>query len=153
MTVIGGPTSRLRLVTFVPVPFSPPFLLILAFQTILFHTVVKRSFSKKIEQSCLTVVWQMTCVKSHTYVGVHDVDTMFLFCSVQSVQCALDHLKILPGFARDWCRFPSRRLQYTLICLSITYDTVFFFLRSMFALSLFIDFIRYLTFSRHTIQI
>ena len=29
-----------------------------------------------------------------THVGVHHVDTMFLFCSVQSVQFALDHLKI-----------------------------------------------------------
>ena len=65
MTVIDGPTWRLRLVTFIPVPFSPPFLFILALQPILFHTVVKRSFSEKVQQSCLTVVQQMTCQRSH----------------------------------------------------------------------------------------
>ena len=47
MAVTDGLTWRLQLVTFVAVPFSLPFLLILAFQPILFHTVVKRSFSKK----------------------------------------------------------------------------------------------------------
>ena len=40
MTVIDGPTRHLQLVTFVPIPFSPPLLLILAFQLILLHTVV-----------------------------------------------------------------------------------------------------------------
>ena len=40
MTIIGGPTWRLRLIIFVHVPFSPPPLLILAFQPILFHTIV-----------------------------------------------------------------------------------------------------------------
>ena len=52
---------------------------------------------------------------------------------------------ILSGFVRDWCCFPSRRLLYTSICLSI-----FVFLRSMFAfmrfILLFVDFFRYLTF-------
>ena len=37
---LAGPHYCLRLVTFVHVPFSPPPLLILAFQTILFHTIV-----------------------------------------------------------------------------------------------------------------
>ena len=40
MTIIGGPTWRLQLVTFIHVPFSPPPLLTLAFQPILFHTIV-----------------------------------------------------------------------------------------------------------------
>ena len=45
--------------------------------------------------------------------------------------------------------FPSRRLLYTSICLSI-----FVFLRSMFAfILLFVDFIRYLTFWHDMIQI
>ena len=70
MTVIDGPTWCLRLVTFILVLFSPPVLLILAFQPILFHTVVKRSFSKKVEQSCLTVVRQMTCQRSHMLVCI-----------------------------------------------------------------------------------
>ena len=37
MTIIDRPTQRLQLITFVPMPFSPTPLLILAFQPILFH--------------------------------------------------------------------------------------------------------------------
>ena len=59
---------------------------------------------------------------------------------------------ILSGFVRDWCCFPSRRLLYTSICLSI-----FVFLRSMSAfmrfILLFVDFVRYLTFWHDMIQI
>ena len=69
MTIVGGLTWRVRLVTFVHVPFSPPPLLILAFQPILFHTAIVTEghymlFSIE-EQSCLTVVCQMTCQRSH----------------------------------------------------------------------------------------
>ena len=69
MSIIGGLTWRLRLVTFVHVPFSPPPLLILAFQPILFHTAIVTEghymlFSIE-EQSCLTLVCQMTCQRSH----------------------------------------------------------------------------------------
>ena len=75
----------------------------------------------------------------------HRVDTMFLFRYV--VQFALV-LLTLSGLARDWCRFPSRRLPYTSFCLSI------YFLISMFAfIPLFVDFVRYLTFWHHMIQI
>ena len=49
----------------------------------------RRVFQKKYSRA----VW-LWCgkwhVKGHTYVGVHHVDTMFLFCSIQ---CALNHLK------------------------------------------------------------
>ena len=56
---------------------------------------------------------------------------------------------ILSGFAREWCCFPSRRLPYTSICLSMG----IFFLRSMCAISpLFVNFVSYLTFWHHTIQ-
>ena len=57
------------------VPFSPLLLLILAFQPILFHLIVAEGqymlysiegfFLKNVEQSCLTVVWQMSCQRSH----------------------------------------------------------------------------------------
>ena len=93
MTVIVGPIF-IRLVTFVP----PPFLLILAFQPILFHTVVtKEEFFKK-SRAGLFECGVANDMSKGTHVGVHHVDTMFLFCSVQF---ALDHLKI--NFA--WLRF------------------------------------------------
>ena len=52
---------------------SPPLLLIWP-SKFLFHTIVMEGhymlfsieeFFKKVEQSCLTVVWQMTCQRSH----------------------------------------------------------------------------------------
>ena len=71
------------------------------------------------------------------------------FCFASSVCFGSFKNLILPGFTRDWCYFPSRRLPYTSICLSI-----FFFLRSMFAcIPFFVDFVRYLTFWHHMIQI
>ena len=71
MTIIGACT---RLVTIVHAPFSPPLLLVLAFQPLLFRTIVTEGHYmlcameecfKKVEQSCLTVVLQMTCPRSH----------------------------------------------------------------------------------------
>ena len=44
------------------------------------------------------------------------------FCFATSVWFGSFENLILSGFARDWCRFPSRRLPYASICL-----------RSMFA--------------------
>ena len=41
-------------------------------------------------------------------------------CFVLLVQLALVHLKIWLCLASDWCRFPSRRLAYTSICLSMS---------------------------------
>ena len=71
------------------------------------------------------------------------------FCFASSVCFGSFKNLILSGFVRDWCCFPSTRLLYTLICLSI-----FVFLGSMFALILlFVDFVRYLTFWHHIIQI
>ena len=76
MTIIGACT---RLVTIVHAPFSPPLLLVLAFKPIFPHTIVTEGrymlcsieefffFFKKVEQSCLTVVWQMTCQMPHIY--------------------------------------------------------------------------------------
>ena len=49
------------------------------------------------------------------------------FCFASSVCFSSFKNLILSGFVRDWCCFPSRRLLYTSICLSI------FFLRLMFA--------------------
>ena len=74
------------------------------------------------------------------------------FCFASSVCFGSFKNLILSGFVRDWCCFPSRRLLYTSICLSI-----FVFLRSMFAfmrfILLFVDFVRYLTFWPDMIQI
>ena len=140
MTVFDGPTWHLRLITFVPVPFSPPFLLILAFQPILFHTVVKRSFLEKVEQSRAVWLW---CgkwhVKGHIYVGEHNVNTMFLFCSVQF---ALDHLKINFAWLRQ--RLVSLSFEETMVHINLPeyyFRHSIFFLRSMFVLSLFVDFL------------
>ena len=70
------------------------------------------------------------------------------FCFASSVCFGSFENLSLSGFARDWCRFPSRRQPYTSICLSN------FFVRSMFAfIPLFVDFVCYLTFWHHTIQI
>ena len=101
MTIIGWPTWWLWLVTFAHVPFSPPLLLILAFQPIWSHTNVTKGhyvvcsteefFFKKTYLN--RAVW-LRCgkwhVKSHTYVSVHHVDNMFF---VLLVQFALVHLK------------------------------------------------------------
>ena len=56
---------------------------------------------KKVEQTCLTVVWQMTSQKSHIcWYHVHSVDTMF--CFVSSVCFGLFENFIWSGIARDW---------------------------------------------------
>ena len=101
-------------------------------------------YGRVVEQSCLNVVWKMRCQRSHICWCVSCWHHVFVLL----VQLALVHLKISFCLARDWCRFPSRRLPYTSIFLSI------FFLRSMFAfIPLFVDFVRYLTFWHHMIQI
>ena len=41
------------------------------------------------------------------------------FCFASSVRFSSFKNLILSGFARDWCHFPSRRLPYTSVCLSI----------------------------------
>ena len=115
MTIIGGLTWRVRLVAFVHVLFSPPLHLILAFQPILFHTIVTEGHYMlffieecffKVEQSCLTVVCQMTCQRSQICWCTSCWDHVFVLL----VQSALIHFKnlILPSLARDWCCFPSR---------------------------------------------
>ena len=71
------------------------------------------------------------------------------FCFASSVCFGSFKNLILSGFVRNWRCFPSRRLLYTSICLSI-----FFFLRSMFAfILLFVDFVRNLTFWHDMLQI
>ena len=100
---------------------------------------------KKTEQSCLTVVCQMTCQRSHMCWCV--VLTQ-CFCFASSVCFGSFKNLILSGFVRNWCCFPSRRLLCTSICLSI-----FVSLRSTFAfILLFVDFVRYLTFWHDMIQ-
>ena len=71
------------------------------------------------------------------------------FCFASSVCFGSLKNLILSGFVRNWCCFPSRRLLYKPICLSI-----FVFLRSMFVFILFfVYFVRYLTFWHDMIQI
>ena len=104
-------------------------------------------FLKKRRAELLTVVWQRTCQRSHICWCASCWHHVFVLL----VQFALAHLtifKILSGITRDWRHFASRRLPYKSICLSNV------FVRSMFALiPLFVDFVRYLTFWHHTIQI
>ena len=114
------------------------FVLHYCYRRALYAVFYRRVFLKKVEQSCFTVVWQMTCQRSHICWCASCSHHIFVLL----VQFALS------AFARDYCRFPSRRVLYTSICLSI------FFLRSMFAfIPLFVDFVRYLTFWHHMIQI
>ena len=71
----------------------------------------------KVEQSCLTVVCQMTCQRSHICWCASCWHHVFVLL-VQSALIYFENL-ILSSLARDWCCFPSRRLPYTLICSSI----------------------------------
>ena len=119
MTMSGGPT-------FVHVPFSPPLLLILAFQPILFHTIVTDGhymlcfiedffFQSRAELFDCGVANDMSKV-THLLVCIVLTPS---FCFASSV--CFDSFKnlILSGFASDWCCFPSRRLPCISICLSI----------------------------------
>ena len=139
-------------------PFSPPPLLILAFQPILSHTIVTEGhymlfsieeFKKKNRAELfdcgLCVLNDMSKV---THLLVCIVLTQ-CFCFAISVCFGSFKNLILSGFVRNWCCFPSRKLLYTSICLSI-----FVFLRSMFTfILLFVYFVRYLTFWHDMIQI
>ena len=144
-------------------PFSPPRLLILAFQPILFHTIVTDGHDMlfSIEEFFLKEnrghrAELFDCGVSNDMPKVtHQLVCIVLtqcFCFASSVCFGSFKNLILSGFVRDWCCFPSRRLLYTSICLSI-----FVFLRSMFAfmrfILLFVDFVRYLTFWHDMIQI
>ena len=153
MTIIGGLTWRLRLVTFVHVPFSPPPLLIwpsnlfcftlLSRMDIIYAVFYRRAelFDCGVSNDMSKVTHQLVCI----------VLTQ-CFCFASSVCFGSFKNFILSGFVRDWCCFPSRRLLYTSISLSI-----FVFLRSMFEfmrfILLFVDFVRYLTFWHDMIQI
>ena len=73
------------------------------------------------------------------------------FCFPSSVCFGSFKNLILSGFVRNWCCFPSRKLLYTSICLSMS---ILVFLRLMFAfILLFVYFVRYLTFWHDMIQI
>ena len=72
----------------------------------------------EVELSCLTVVWQMTCQRSHIC-WCASWCTLTPCCCFASPFCFGSFKNIMSsGFARDRCRFPSRRLPYTSICLS-----------------------------------
>ena len=110
---------------------------------VLYAVFYRGNFKKTVEQSCLTVVWQI--VKDHTYVGVHRVDTIFF---VLLVQFALLHLKILFCLPSPETSAAFLQEDYRI------HHWVVFFLRSMFAfIPLFVDFVRYRTFWHHMIQI
>ena len=137
--------------------FSPPPLLILAFQPILFHTIVTEGhymlFSIEEVFFFLNRAELFDCGVSNdlskvTHLLVCIVLTQ-CFCFPSSVCFGSFKNLILSGFVRNWCCFPSRKLLYTSICLSI-----FVFLRLMFAfILLFVYFVRYLTFWHDMIQI
>ena len=140
MTIIGGPTWHLRLITFVHVPFPPPPLLILVFQPILFHTIVTDGHYMlfSMEEFFLKNRAELfDCgVSSDMSKVTHQLVCIMLtqcFCFASSVCVGSFKNLILSGFIRDWCFYPSRRLLYTSICLRI-----FVFLRSMFAVFAFI---------------
>ena len=125
-------------------PFSPPLLLILAFQPILFHTIVTDghymlfSIEKKKKREKKNRAELFDCGVSN---DMSKVTHQLVYIVLTQCFC----------FASSVC-FLSRRLLYTSICLSI-----FVFLRSMFAfmrfILLFVAFVRYLTFSQDIIQI
>ena len=137
-------------------PFSPPPLLILAFQPILFYTIVAEGHYMlfSVEEFFLTNRAELfDCGVSNdlskvTHLLVCIVLTQ-CFCFPSSVCFGSFKNLILSGFVRNWCCFPSRKLLYTSICLS-NFD----FLRSMFAfILLLVYFGRYLTFWHAMIQI
>ena len=81
-----------------------------------------------------------------THVGVHHVDTLFLFCSVPFV---LDHLEI--NFALLLQRLVSLSFKKTTVHINLLAE--YFSLEIDVCVILFVDLIiRYLTFSHHTIQ-
>ena len=106
----------------------------------------RRFFQKKVAQSCLTVVWQMACQRSHVCWCVSCWHHAFVL--IGSV--ALDHLKI--NFA-----WPRRRLVSLSFKKNIVHNNLlenFFFPEiDVCVIPLFVDFVRYLTFSHHRIQI
>ena len=119
-------------VTFVPVPFSPPLLLILAFQSICFTCTLlsrKKSFSKNVEQSCLTVVWKTTCQRSLIHVCWCASRWHHVFVLLNSVPF---------GSFKTFClALPETGVAFLQEYHSThQFARVFFFLRSMFVLSL-----------------
>ena len=80
--------------------FSPPLLLFLVFQPILFYTIVteghdmlcsfEKFFVKKSRAELLIVVWQMTSQRSHMFRCTSCLHHVFVLL----VQFALVHLKI-----------------------------------------------------------
>ena len=91
-------------------------------QPILFHTIVTEvhymQFSrKKKSRAELFDCGVANDMSKVTHMLVCIVLTP-CFCLASSVCFNSFRNLILSGFARDWCRFPSRRLPYTSICLS-----------------------------------
>ena len=150
MTMSGGPT-------FVHVPFSPPLLLILAFQPILFHTIVTDGhymlcfiedffFQSRAELFDCGVANDMSKV-THLLVCIVLTPS---FCFASSV--SFDSFK---KFNFVWLRQRLVLLSFkkTTVHLNLL-EYIFVFLRSMFAfISLFVDIVRYLTFWHDMIQI
>ena len=94
--------------------------------------------------------WCSNChVKGLTYVmlyGVHGVDTVYVLL----VRFALAHLKIKFCLASPEAGVAFLQEDYR----THQFHRVFCFLRSMFALiPLFVDFVRYLAFRHHMIQL
>ena len=127
MTVIGGCTWRLPLVTFVHVPFSPPlflnfglptnFVSLYCYRKASYAVFYRRVFLKKSRAEVFDygVANDMSKV-SHLLVCIVLTPC---FCFASSVCFGSFKNLILSGFTRDWCCFPSRRLSYTSVCLSI----------------------------------
>ena len=122
MTIIGRLTWHLRLVTFVHVPFSPPPLLTLVLQPILFHAIVME------EHYMLFSMDEFFFLKGGAelfdcgvkwHVKGHCIMLTPCFCFASSVGFGLFKNLILSGFVKNWCHFPSRRLPYTSIWVRI----------------------------------
>ena len=108
------------------------------------HCYGKRVFQKKVEQSCLTVVWQMTCQRSH-----------ICWCaSCRHLVFVLFRSFCLGSFKNKFCLASPE----TGVSLSFKKTTAninlleYFFLEIDVYVVLFVDLIHYLTFSHHTIQ-
>ena len=76
----------------------------------------KSCFSKKAEQSCLTVVWQTTCQRSHIFLCASCRHHVFVLLG----SVALDHLKI--NFAWLCLRLVSLSFKKTTVHINRPYS-------------------------------
>ena len=145
MTIIGGLTwhSTARNICTCAVFATTSFNFDLSTYFVSHYWTLHAVFNGRVvEQSCLNVVWKMRCQRSHICWCVLTP----CFCFASSVSFASFKKLILSSQ-----RLVSLSFKKTTIHINLL---EYFFLRLMFAfIPLFVDFVRYLTFWHHMIQI